>query len=134
MVGVQADGARDRIASIDAMPTIPTNNASIMITDADAAMTSAIKDVLPHTLHLHCLWHIFKNAKKKCQGALGAKMNQFQRLLHAAAFSPSENVRLQCSDSELYMIRKDNPTIMVQVHARNMFNIISAGGQSEYSK
>ncbi|CAN0385360.1 unnamed protein product, partial [Laminaria digitata] len=42
----------------------------VIITDADAAMKSAVAAHLPNTVHLHCLWHIM-NVKKKCQGALG---------------------------------------------------------------
>ncbi|CAN0429829.1 unnamed protein product [Laminaria digitata] len=45
----------------------------VIITDADAAMTRAVAEHLANTVHLHCLWHIMKNVKKRCQGALGHK-------------------------------------------------------------
>ncbi|CAN0521687.1 unnamed protein product, partial [Ectocarpus sp. 12 AP-2014] len=33
----------------------------VILTDADLAMTAAIASCWPGTLHLHCLWHVFKN-------------------------------------------------------------------------
>ncbi|CAN0382849.1 unnamed protein product, partial [Laminaria digitata] len=56
---------------------------TVIITDADAAMTRAVAERLANTVHLHCLWHIMKNVKKKCQGALGHKTSHLQSLLYA---------------------------------------------------
>ncbi|CAN0341462.1 unnamed protein product, partial [Ectocarpus sp. 4 AP-2014] len=42
-------------------------------------MTSAVASYLPRTKHLHCLWHIMKNARKNCQGALRDKAKRFFR-------------------------------------------------------
>ncbi|CAM9288476.1 unnamed protein product, partial [Laminaria digitata] len=64
----------------------------LIITDADAAMTSAVAEFLPNTVHLHCLWHLMKNARKNCQSALSTKANRFFRLLKTAAFATSEKV------------------------------------------
>ncbi|CAN0384111.1 unnamed protein product, partial [Laminaria digitata] len=55
----------------------------VIITDADAIMTRVVAEHLPNTVHLHCLWHIMKNVKKKCQGALGHKTSHLQSLLYA---------------------------------------------------
>ncbi|CAN0468273.1 unnamed protein product [Laminaria digitata] len=63
---------------------------TVIITDADAAMKSAVAAHLPNTVHLHCLWHII-NVKKKCQGALGHKTSHLQSLLYACAYATSEN-------------------------------------------
>ncbi|CAN0541318.1 unnamed protein product, partial [Ectocarpus sp. 8 AP-2014] len=39
----------------------------VIITDADATMTSSIAELMPHTKHLlYCSWHISKNLKRKC--------------------------------------------------------------------
>ncbi|CAN0557007.1 unnamed protein product, partial [Ectocarpus sp. 12 AP-2014] len=40
------------------------------MTDADAAMTSSVAELMPHTKHLYCLWHISKNLKRKCGGKI----------------------------------------------------------------
>ena len=64
----------------------------VLITDADAAMTSAVRTLLPRTVHLHCLWHVMKNVRKHCQGALKDKANRFFRLVYAAAFATSQDV------------------------------------------
>ncbi|CAN0335758.1 unnamed protein product, partial [Ectocarpus sp. 13 AM-2016] len=40
-------------------------------------MTSAVASYLFRTKHLHCLWHIMKNARKNCQGALKDKAKRF---------------------------------------------------------
>ncbi|CAN0462766.1 unnamed protein product, partial [Laminaria digitata] len=60
-------------------------NLKVIITDADAAMTSAVAEHLPNTVQRHCLWHIMKNVKKKCQGALGHTISHLQSLLYACA-------------------------------------------------
>ncbi|CAN0520822.1 unnamed protein product, partial [Scytosiphon promiscuus] len=41
-----------------------TSLPKVIITDADAAMPSAVKTLLPGTLHLHCLWHVMENVRK----------------------------------------------------------------------
>jgi len=64
----------------------------VIITDADAAMTSAVAEHLPNTVHLHCLWHLMKNVKKKCQGALGQSTSHLQGFIYACAYAMSENV------------------------------------------
>lgn len=64
----------------------------VLITDADAALTNAAKTLLPSTVHLHCLWHVMKNVRKKCKGALKDKANRFFRLVYVAAFATSEDV------------------------------------------
>ncbi|CAM9765562.1 unnamed protein product, partial [Sphacelaria rigidula] len=37
----------------------------VVLSDADLAITAAVKTSWPSTLHLYCLWHIFKNMAKK---------------------------------------------------------------------
>lgn len=64
----------------------------MIITDADAAMTSAIADVLPNAAHLHCSWHIMNNLKKNCTGAMNGKYPELVRRYKAAAFATSGNV------------------------------------------
>ena len=55
-------------------------------------MTNAAQSFLRRTVHLHCLWHVMKNARKHCKGALKDKANRFFRLVYAAAFATSEDV------------------------------------------
>ena len=62
------------------------------VTGADAAMTSAVAEFMPNTVHLHCLWYIMKNSGKNCQAALSQKANRFSRLLKAATIATSEHV------------------------------------------
>ncbi|CAN0486865.1 unnamed protein product, partial [Laminaria digitata] len=64
-------------------------NLKIIMTDADAAMKSAVAAHLLNTVHLHCLWHIM-NVKKKCQNARGHKTSHLQSLLYACANATSE--------------------------------------------
>ncbi|CAN0365339.1 unnamed protein product, partial [Ectocarpus sp. 6 AP-2014] len=54
----------------------------VLITDADAAMTNAARTLLPRTVHLHCLWHVMKNVRKHCKGALKDKATRFFRLIY----------------------------------------------------
>ena len=68
-------------------PPPPLPIIKVILTDADAAMTSAVAQFLPNTIHLH--WHIMKNARKNCQAALSTKAKRFFRLLKAAAFATS---------------------------------------------
>ncbi|CAN0255656.1 unnamed protein product, partial [Scytosiphon promiscuus] len=42
----------------------------VIITDADGAMTSSVSALFPKTKHIYCSWHICKNIKKNCMGAL----------------------------------------------------------------
>ena len=64
----------------------------VLITDADAAMTNAARMFLPRTVHLDCLWHVMKNLRKHCKGALKDKASRFFRLIYASAFASSEDV------------------------------------------
>ncbi|CAN0091760.1 unnamed protein product, partial [Scytosiphon promiscuus] len=41
-----------------------TSLPKVILTDADAAMLSAVKTLLAGTRHLHCLWHVMKNVRK----------------------------------------------------------------------
>jgi hypothetical protein len=58
---------------LDAMDGLHPVN---IITDQDAAMTSAILTVFPHTCHRNCRWHIMQNA----QGTLGTFMSKHEDL------------------------------------------------------
>eukprot|EP00904_Undaria_pinnatifida_P011900 jgi/Undpi1/7840/HiC_scaffold_23.g10312.m1 len=62
----------------------------VIITDADGAMTSSISTLLPHTKHLYCSWHICKNIKKHCMGALQkAGCTELLRRFTAASYATS---------------------------------------------
>ncbi|CAM9950714.1 unnamed protein product, partial [Ectocarpus fasciculatus] len=58
----------------------------VIITDADAAMTSSVAELMPHTKHLYCSWHISKNLKRKCGGKIFADVI---RRYTAASFATS---------------------------------------------
>ncbi|CAM9444741.1 unnamed protein product [Ectocarpus sp. 12 AP-2014] len=59
---------------------------TVIITDADAAMTSPIPELMPHAKHLYCSWHISKNLKRKCGGKIFADV---VRRYTAASFATS---------------------------------------------
>lgn len=62
----------------------------MILTDADLAMAAAIPSCWPDTLHLYCLWHIFKNVVKNCSSSFAenddktAMMRSFKSAAYAA--------------------------------------------------
>lgn len=44
-----------------------------LITDADTALLPAVQDVLPHTKHLLCMWHVKKNVQAHVRKHLNAQ-------------------------------------------------------------
>ncbi|CAN0432250.1 unnamed protein product, partial [Ectocarpus fasciculatus] len=42
----------------------------VILTNVDLAMTAAIASSSPGRLHLHCLWHVFKNIFNTCSPQL----------------------------------------------------------------
>lgn len=45
---------------------IPVSHVQVILTDADLAITAAVAACWGDTLHMYCLWHVFKNVLKKC--------------------------------------------------------------------
>lgn len=65
-----------------------------MLTDADRAMTSALEE-WKTTLHLFCLWHVFKNLLKNCSSSFPDKEARAKmlRLFRIAAYAATPVVR-----------------------------------------
>ena len=65
-----------------------------MLTDADRAMTSALEE-WKTTLHLFCLWHVFKNLLKNCTSSFPDKEARAKmlRLFRSAAYAATPVVR-----------------------------------------
>ncbi|CAN0411384.1 unnamed protein product, partial [Pylaiella littoralis] len=57
-------------------------------------MTAAVEKLIPNTLHLYCIWHIFKNIAKKCASAFKDKTSRGDVMtsFKMAAFSATEEV------------------------------------------
>eukprot|EP00903_Cladosiphon_okamuranus_P017077 g15736.t1 len=68
--------------------TVLTNRPKVMLTDADRAMTSALEKWTT-TLHLFCLWHVFKNVLKNCSSSFPDKEERAKmlRLFRSAAYA-----------------------------------------------
>lgn len=54
---------------LDLVPGLRTT-AKVVVTDADAALNAALKQVVPEWKHLLCLWHINQNIKANCRKGL----------------------------------------------------------------
>jgi hypothetical protein len=52
----------------------------VMFTDSDPAMALALRERLPSTLHLLCIWHLSKNLATNMKGTAGTKWPQFLKL------------------------------------------------------
>lgn len=74
------------------------NLPQVIITDADAAMLSAVASVIPRALHLFCLWHVKNKVRKQCADSMsgnGDEKEGIVKLLQVftrAALAPTENV------------------------------------------
>ncbi|CAB1113711.1 unnamed protein product [Ectocarpus sp. CCAP 1310/34] len=70
---------------------------SVILTDADLAMTAAIASCWPGTLHLHSLWHGFKNVLKNCSSSFANNDDKtdMMRCFRNAAFAATPEVRWQ---------------------------------------
>ncbi|CAB1114890.1 unnamed protein product [Ectocarpus sp. CCAP 1310/34] len=70
---------------------------SVILTDADLAMTAAIASCWPGTLHLHSLWHVFKNVLKNCSSSFANNDDKtdMMRCFRNAAFAAPPEVRWQ---------------------------------------
>lgn len=64
-------------------------------------MTAAVEKVLPQTLHLFCIRHIFKNIAKNCAGVFKDRttLDELMGAFKKAAFSVTQEVfvRLELS-------------------------------------
>ncbi|CAB1118493.1 unnamed protein product [Ectocarpus sp. CCAP 1310/34] len=60
----------------------------VMLTDVDRAMTSGLEEWTT-TLHLFCLWHVFKNVLKNCSSSFPDKEERAKmlRLFRSAAYA-----------------------------------------------
>ncbi|CAN0024280.1 unnamed protein product, partial [Hapterophycus canaliculatus] len=58
-------------------------------------MTPAIATCWENTLHLNCLWHIFKNVVKNCSPAFtnAEDKKKLMRLFRSAAYAAAPEVR-----------------------------------------
>ncbi|CAB1108529.1 unnamed protein product [Ectocarpus sp. CCAP 1310/34] len=67
---------------------------SVILTDADLAMTAAIASCWPGTLHLHCLWHVFKNVLKNCSSSFANNDDKtdMMRCFRNAAYAATPEV------------------------------------------
>ncbi|CAM9843293.1 unnamed protein product [Hapterophycus canaliculatus] len=74
-----------------------TGIVQVILTDADIAMTSAIRSCWRHTLHLNCLWHVFKNVVKNCSPAFSNAddKTKLMRLFRSAAYAATPEVRTE---------------------------------------
>ncbi|XP_022026784.1 protein FAR1-RELATED SEQUENCE 5-like [Helianthus annuus] len=54
----------------------------VVVTDQDAAMKRAIKDVLPRSRHRLCMWHIWEKLKTKVGPVLSANTDFNTRMTH----------------------------------------------------
>lgn len=61
----------------------------VIITEADAAMTSSAAELLPHTKHLYCSWYMSNTFRRKCGGNTSTDLN---RKYTAASFATSKKV------------------------------------------
>ncbi|CAM9643569.1 unnamed protein product, partial [Ectocarpus sp. 6 AP-2014] len=70
------------------------NPKMVILTDADLAMTAAIASCWPGTLHLHCLWHVFKNVLKHCSSlfANNDDKTDMMRCFRNAAYAATPEV------------------------------------------
>ena len=65
----------------------------VLLTDADPAITAAVEASWPDTLHLFCLWHIFKNVLKNCSSSLNeVERNALMRSFKCAAYAATPEV------------------------------------------
>ncbi|CAB1114664.1 unnamed protein product [Ectocarpus sp. CCAP 1310/34] len=66
----------------------------VILTDADLAMTAAIASCWPGTLHLHCLWHVFKNVFKNCSSSFATNDDKtdMMRCFRNEAFAATPEV------------------------------------------
>ncbi|CAB1108490.1 unnamed protein product [Ectocarpus sp. CCAP 1310/34] len=81
----------------------------VILTDADLAMTAAIASCWPDTLHLHCLWHIFKNVLKNCSSSFpdnDAKADMM-RTFRRAAYAATPEVRYRSIVFSRYKMAPD---------------------------
>ena len=65
---------------------------NVCLTDADPGATAAIAEVFQSTLHLWCLWHIFKNLRENLQSKLGAEYQNFFNAFYHCQKQRSETV------------------------------------------
>ncbi|CAN0313035.1 unnamed protein product, partial [Pylaiella littoralis] len=61
----------------------------VVLSDADIANTSAVRNCWQTTLHLFCLWHVFKNVLKNCAKACpdADQRAEILRLFRSAAYA-----------------------------------------------
>ncbi|CAN0326134.1 unnamed protein product [Ectocarpus sp. 6 AP-2014] len=66
----------------------------VILTDADLAMTAAMASCWPGTLHLHCLWHVFKNVFKNCSSSFANNDDKtdMMRCFRNAAYAATPEV------------------------------------------
>jgi hypothetical protein len=85
----------------------------VIITDADPAMLSAIKQELPDTFHIHCIFHIAQNLPKRLKAVLGKDYLKFVNDFYKARNSITvevfekrwQNLILKYSQAESYLHR-----------------------------
>lgn len=66
----------------------------VLLTDADLAITAAVAKCWVTTLHLYCLWHVFKNVIKKCSSSFADNddRSEMLRLFRSAAYAATPEV------------------------------------------
>ena len=50
---------------------------SVIITDNDLVIDTAIANLMPDTYHIHCIYHIGQNLLKNLKSKLGSEYNDF---------------------------------------------------------
>ncbi|CAB4411418.1 unnamed protein product [Rhizophagus irregularis] len=65
---------------------------TIIISDADTGLDAALKTLLPHIKHIHCIFHIRQNLDRHMQSSLGENYRNFLSKFYSARNSLNETL------------------------------------------